>query len=56
MKEMGYLYPGPNDAFTIYVDGMGVPLYHLYLFSKNKRGIDFWRKTMARFNEQLPLF
>jgi three-Cys-motif partner protein len=55
MKEIGYLYPGPEDAFTIYVDQMGVPLYHLYLFSKNQRGVDFWRKTTIRFNDQLKL-
>ncbi len=52
MKELGYLYPGPEDAVTICVDGMSVPLYHLYLFSKNPRGVDFWRKTTSRFTDQ----
>jgi three-Cys-motif partner protein len=55
MAQIGFKYPGPQDALTIYVDGMGVPLYHLYLFSKHGRGVEFWQKTLKHFNGQLKL-
>lgn len=55
MKNLGFLYERPDKALTIFVTSKNVPLYHLYLFSKHPRGVQFWEETKKYFSDQLPL-
>lgn len=55
MKSLGFLYEGPEKALTISITSKNVPLYHLCLFSKHKRGIEFWDETRKYFSDQLRL-
>ena len=55
MKSLGFIYGGPEKALTIFVTSKNVPLYHLYLFSKHSRGVQFWEETKKYFSDQLPL-
>jgi three-Cys-motif partner protein len=54
MQAIGYLQVEPRDAVN--VDARGHPLYHLMLFSRNRRGLDFWQKTRLSASKQRPLF
>lgn len=54
MHGLGYLHFAPSDAAP--VDANGLPLYHLALFSKSERGLDFWKKTKRSATKQRELF
>jgi len=32
-----------------------VPLYYLAFFSRNERGLDYWREVLRYSDDQLPL-
>jgi hypothetical protein len=52
---LGFLYESPEEALTISIKSKNVPLYHLYLFSKHPRGVQFWKETIKYFSDQLSL-
>jgi three-Cys-motif partner protein len=54
MEEMGYIRPKSGDILQVN-NSKNVALYHLAFFSRNERGIDFWRKSLQGASTQLGL-
>ena len=56
MRSIGYICESPDDLILIrFEENRNQPLYHLGLFSKNPRGLDFWRKSKDNISKQKTL-
>lgn len=55
MRDLQYLYEGPGDLKLIRGENNS-PMYHLAFFSKNAKGLEFWRETMAKTERQRTLW
>jgi three-Cys-motif partner protein len=56
MEKLEYIYETPEDLELVRMEtGKNLPLYHLGFFSRNKRGLQFWRETRKNTNDQLKL-
>ncbi len=55
MKELGYLYAGPESSMRVVIEDKNVLLYHLMYFSRDKLGQRFWTDTKKSMNPQLGL-
>jgi len=57
MKNLGYLFESRSDLHLVRMEtGKNLPLYHLAFFSKHKLGLQFWKETRKRTDDQLPLW
>lgn len=53
MSKLKYLYEKPEDFVLIKnKEDKNQPLYHLIFFSRNKTGLDFWRKIKDNKSQQ----
>lgn len=56
MQRLGFIYEGLEDMELVRMGSdQNLPLYHLAFFSKNQRGLTFWRETVKRTNDQLRM-
>ncbi len=57
METLGYLPLDPSDIILIDDEvWFNAPRYHITLFSRHAKGIEFWRKTRKHLIKQLSLF
>lgn len=53
MKELRYLYEGPDDSMRVLLEEKNLVLYHLMLFSRKALGQRFWTDTKRNINPQI---
>jgi three-Cys-motif partner protein len=53
MRNLKYIYNGPEDTKPIYLKSKNLPLYHLAYFSRDKIGSEFWNDTKEYTNPQM---
>ena len=56
MQKLGYIYETLEDLDLVKMQiEQNLPLYHLYVFSREELGLRFWRETKKKTNTQLKL-
>jgi tagatose-1,6-bisphosphate aldolase len=55
MASLGYLLMTLDEMVKVRTHDRRLPLYYLALFSRNERGLDFWRQVLRYSEDQLPL-
>ncbi len=56
MKDLKFIYEGPGTEVLVSLPKKNVKLYYLAFFSKNERGMDFWKKARKSSDDQMSLF
>lgn len=57
MEQEGYISPGLEGMYQVRAPVRNTPLYHMAFFSRDQRGMDFWKKVLKYSSDQreLPL-
>lgn len=57
MAQEGYINPGLESMYQVRAPVRNTPLYHMAFFSRNQRGMDFWKEVLKYSSDQreLPL-
>jgi three-Cys-motif partner protein len=55
MASLGYLLMTLDEMVKVRTHDRRLPLYYLAFFSRNERGLDFWRQVLRYSEDQLPL-
>ena len=53
MRELLYLYKGPEDSMRVTIEENNILLYHLMLFSRKPLGQRFWTDTKKNITPQI---